>query len=502
MNWSMKQTRSESCAISVRAAIPIPKTVGMSLIAPMLVGIFAIASQAAIPPGCSATTDAEYKTTTLVNRTMGINEPIKMDFDQVAKDQVDIYWVERMGKVKKFAAATGAVIELGTIIHNDDFESGVTGILLDRGFKSNTRMFIYYAFGSLNAFEFRLSRFALGADGKLDLASEKIVLRIPATFHKMHTGGAMAWGDNGNLYITVGENEAGMGGPANTNDLRGKILRIHPEEDGTYTVPEGNLFPKGTAKTKPEIYVMGNRNPYSITYDPVLKAAVWGEVGPDGTGVTEEDNIAATPGNYGWPMWSGNQVALKTPPGDPNAPKNTDAANTGLVDLPASRPGTYSYPQSCAITGPIYRYDGALDSKRKFPPHWDGKWFVTDCNNGEMDTLNLNAKNDGITTHARFFAATRLVRPLDMKFGPDGALYVLNYAGWFSAEASTSIQRIEYTGSCLPAATSTIRFSPSDLQREAVRQRVLSLLRHDGQALIPWEGFRLLNGRAAGGVGR
>jgi cytochrome c len=33
---------------------------------------------------------------------------------------------------------------------------------------------------------------------------------------------------------------------ANTNDFRGKILRIHPEPDGSYTIPAGNLFPKGT----------------------------------------------------------------------------------------------------------------------------------------------------------------------------------------------------------------------------------------------------------------
>ena len=53
----------------------------------------------------------------------------------------------------------------------------------------------------------------------------------------------------------------------NPNDLRGKILRIHPEADGSYTIPEGNLFPKGTAGTRPEIYVMGCRNPYRISVD-------------------------------------------------------------------------------------------------------------------------------------------------------------------------------------------------------------------------------------------
>ena len=67
----------------------------------------------------------------------------------------------------------------------------------------------------------------------------------------------------------------------NTNDLRGKILRIHPEDDGTYTIPEGNLFPKGTEKTRPEIYVMGDRNPWRISIDSKTGYIYWGEVGPD-----------------------------------------------------------------------------------------------------------------------------------------------------------------------------------------------------------------------------
>jgi cytochrome c len=456
-----------------------------------LLAMTAAVSAADIPPGCSAATNAEFKTTTLVSRQMGIDEPIKMDFDLVGKDLVDIYWVERKGAVRKYDATSKALVELGTIVHNDEFESGVTGILLDKGFKTNKRMFIYYAFGNASAFEFRLSRFVLGGNGKLDLSSEKILLKIPAGFKKMHTGGGMAWDQSGNIFLTVGENEGSFGSSGNTNDLRGKILRIHPEEDGTYTVPDGNLFPKGTAKTKPEIYVMGVRNAYSLSYDPVLKGVVWGDVGPDLNAVTEEDNFAAAPGNYGYPFFAGNQVPVQGG-GDPNAPKNTSNLNTGLVDLPPAHPGTYSYQQACAVTGPIYRYDGSNPSARRFPPQFDGRWFVTDCNNGLMDTLVLNAKADGLARHGRIFSATRLALPLDMKFGPDGALYIINYAGWFSAASETAILRMEYTGSCLPVGI--VRGQSEE--REASRRRNLALLRRGGLTLIPWEGLRLLNGRS------
>ncbi|UJH92552.1 PQQ-dependent sugar dehydrogenase [Antarcticibacterium sp. 1MA-6-2] len=59
-------------------------------------------------------------------------------------------------------------------------------------------------------------------------------------------------------------------------------MRIHPEDDGTYTIPPGNLFTEDSPiKGRPEIYVMGNRNPYRISVDKKTNFLYWGEVGPD-----------------------------------------------------------------------------------------------------------------------------------------------------------------------------------------------------------------------------
>lgn len=108
----------------------------------------------------------------------------------------------------------------------------------------------------------------------------------------------------GNLYLSTGGNTPASGpnvngytpindaatynpglderrGSGNTNDLRGKILRIHVQEDGTYTIPPGNLFPVGTEKTRPEIFVMGLRNPYRMSVDKATGAVMWGDYGPD-----------------------------------------------------------------------------------------------------------------------------------------------------------------------------------------------------------------------------
>ncbi len=123
-----------------------------------------------------------------------------------------------------------------------------------------------------------------------------------------HVGGGMVFDKDKNLLLSTGDNTYSKSSDGftpiderpgaaprdaqkssgNTNDLRGKILRIHPEADGTYTIPEGNLFPKGTPNTRPEIYTMGNRNPWRLTIDSRTNWLYWGEVGPDGSNGSEE----------------------------------------------------------------------------------------------------------------------------------------------------------------------------------------------------------------------
>jgi PKD repeat protein/glucose/arabinose dehydrogenase len=95
----------------------------------------------------------------------------------------------------------------------------------------------------------------------------------------------------------------------NTNDLRGKINRIHVEGDGSYTIPAGNMFAPGTPKTRPEIYAMGFRNPYRIQVDSNDVAYITDYSpdsnvpenfrGPAGTGRVE---VVRKPSNYGWPL--------------------------------------------------------------------------------------------------------------------------------------------------------------------------------------------------------
>jgi glucose/arabinose dehydrogenase len=178
-----------------------------------------------------------------------------------------------------------------TTVPNVNAEEGVLGLTTDPDFKNNHYIYIYYspADTSVN----RLSRFTF-ANNALDLKSEKIILQLFSQRQICcHTGGSLAFGKDNLLYLSTGDNStpfderdqafANHGfaplndapgheqydarrSSGNTNDLRGKIIRIRIKPDGTYEIPEGNLF-ANTPKARPEIFVMGNRNPYRISVD-------------------------------------------------------------------------------------------------------------------------------------------------------------------------------------------------------------------------------------------
>jgi cytochrome c len=150
---------------------------------------------------------------------------------------------------------------------------------------------------------------------------------------------------------------------------------------------------------------------------------------------------------------------------DVNAPMNTSKNNTGVVNLPPAKPAilpeskqagiTPLLPQgggTAAISGPVYHYDGSNPSKKKLPPHLDGKWII-----GEFadDWLKIATPDKDLTkiTDLQAFPGgiPSQYRVLSLQIGPEGALYYLNYAGWASTTSQTKIGRLEYVGTCQPA---------------------------------------------------
>jgi cytochrome c len=267
---------------------------------------------------------------------------------------------------------------------------------------------------------------------------------------------------------------------ANANDLRGKILRIHPEPDGTATIPKGNLFPPGTPKTRPEIYVMGNRNPWRISVDQRNGYLYWGEVGPDAGGPNEkrgpagfdEINQARVAGNFGWPLVIADNkpyhrhdfaTGVSGEAWDPLHPVNESRYNTGPRELPPAQPAFIWYPYGpstkfpavkdggrTACAGPVYHFDEKLRSPTKLPREYDRTLFIYEWSRNWIMAVHLDdddriAKNaDGSLRMERFCPKMTFVRPMDIELGADGCLYVLENGTAWTGNKDTQIVRIEH----------------------------------------------------------
>ncbi|MET1073073.1 MAG: ThuA domain-containing protein, partial [Umezawaea sp.] len=438
------------------------------------------------PADCAADLDSGFEKVALDDNT---SNPMMLE---VAADG-RVYYVDRLGDVKVVRPDGGGLASVG---HLDVFtanESGLLGLVLDPGFATNRWMYLYHSPPGVAVD--RLSRFTLRADDTLDPATEKVVLDVPVQREECcHHGGGMAFdaatgdlwlanGDNTNPFASDGysplDERAGRSTwdsqrtSANTNDLRGKVLRIHPEPDGTYTVPAGNLFAPGTAKTRPEIYAMGLRNPFRIGVDPKTHKLMAADYGPDaatasptrGPENTVEWNILNQPGFYGWPYCVGNNkpyvdfdFATNTSGAqfDCAAPKNASPNNTGLVDLPAVVPATayYHYDSDPAfpelaggapMAGPTYRYDPASTSDRKWPAYWDGKAVFGEWTQDDLYSMQLSEDGSELVDVNRIFPSFGFKKPMDFEFGQDGALYLIEWGSGFGGDNTDSgIYRIDY----------------------------------------------------------
>ncbi len=424
-----------------------------------------------------------------------LDEP--MNFE-VLKDG-RVYINERKGDLKVYNPILKTVSLVGSIPVNTKYtskdgrvteaEEGFIGFTVDPKFDENHWAYLYYAHPTIS--KHVLARWEI-RDDKLVAGSGKIVLEIPTQREVCcHTGGGMTWDESGNLYLAVGNNTGNVAeksqtderpdrkswddqrGSGNTNDLRGKILRIHPNPDGTYNIPDGNLFPKGTAKTRPEIYIMGDRNPWRPSIDTKTGWLYWGEVGPDANEDTkttrmgmDEFNQARGPGYFGWPYFIGDNVGYPMydyvhdtvyPPQDPAKPVNHSVNNTGLTELPPAHAAFISYPYRnsdkfplvgsgarCAVGGPIYHRSNFANAKRPYPGYYEGKWLAADLSRGWIMAISMKDNGD-YKSMERFLPSYQPIEPIDIKFGPNGDLYVLEYgSNWFRKSDNSKLVRIEF----------------------------------------------------------
>jgi cytochrome c len=433
---------------------------------------------------CIARADGRFEKVVLATNLF---EPIQLS---IAKDG-RVFFGERHGAIKVWNPESNATEEIGRLEVFTGPEDGLLGLALDPGFLTNHWIYVFHS--TVGVLENRVSRFAV-VDRKLDLGSQKTLLHIPTLAKKPnHSGGGLGFDGAGNLYASTGDytfiNDSQGFAPlderpgreiydsqrtaANSNDPRGKILRIHPEPDGSYTIPKGNLFPPGTPKTLPEIYIMGCRNPFRFSIDEKTGWLFWGDVGPDaqapdpkrGPAGFDEFNLAKQAGNYGWPYFSAdNKPYVKydfathqsSAAFDPAHPVNESPNNMGVRELPPAQPAFIWYPPGpstrfpefgsgarSAMAGPVYHYDEKSTSTRKFPREFDGALFVFEWERNWIAEVRLD--DEGRFQKLKTFAPEiKVKRPISMAFGPDGALYVIQWGSAWYNNKDSELLRIDY----------------------------------------------------------
>lgn len=437
---------------------------------------------------------------TIVTLDAKLEEPVEL---AVLPDN-KVLFIERRGNVKLYDPSKNATEVIAKIPVStkyqfkdngrDEAEDGLLGLAIDPKFNENHWVYLYYSPAGDDPKNI-LTRYEFKNDDLVE-ESKKVILEVNVQRQQCcHTGGSIAFDGKGNLYVSTGDNTSprstayapiderpgrmpwdAQKGSSNTNDLRGKVLRIHPEPDGTYTIPDGNLFPKGMEKTRPEIYTMGARNPYRISVDKRTGFLYWGDVGPDagkdsvnrGPRAHDEINQARKAGFFGWPYFVGDNRAYyerdfaTNTPGpifDANKPINTSVNNTGLTELPPAQKAFIWYPYEestdfplvgkggrTAMAGPVFYSDDFKGTPRAFPDYYDRKLFIYEWMRGWVMAVTMNEQGDYVSME-QFMPSHKFANPMDMEFGPDGDLYMLEYGtAWFQGNDDARLLRIEYNG--------------------------------------------------------
>ena len=337
-------------------------------------------------------------------------------------------------------------------------EVGLLGLALDREFERTQMLFLFFC-PQEKDHTLRLSRFTL-KDGRLDLGSEKMLFEYALENPKAtHQGGGLFMAPNGDLILGTGDSSPpipelqvdqrpgretcdSQRTSANSMDLRGKIIRIHPTPDGGYVIPAGNLFPDGKTG-RAEIFAMGVRNGFRSFADPRTGWIYWGDVGqnitaaidvgPDGY---DEINQARAAGNFGWPYFTGPNEAYRNfdfatrKAGalfDVKAPRNDSRNNSGARELPPPQPAFIWYPSVAskefptlgsggrsAMLGPVYHFDASVTNDLKLPEHFDNSLFIFDWMRNWIQAVHLDG--DGhIARIEPFLPETRFRKPIEVK---------------------------------------------------------------------------------------
>jgi cytochrome c len=179
-------------------------------------------------------------------------------------------------------------------------------------------------------------------------------------------------------------------------------------------------------------------------------------------------NQARKPGNFGWPWFVADDQAFPVfdyatnkplAKKDPKNLINNSPNNTGLEKLFPTEPTFIYYPYGVsekfplvgsgsrsATGGPVYHHADFKNPKRPWPAYYENKWIAADFSRGWIMAISMKENGD-YESMERVLPGYHPVQPIDIKFGPDGDLYILEYgSNWFRKSDNSRLVRIEYNG--------------------------------------------------------
>jgi len=295
----------------------------------------------------------------LIKAAEGLARPVNIS--HAGDGSGRLFIIEQLGRIRILDGSLKSVafLDIEARVQSPESgggnEEGLLGLAFPPDYTTAGYFYVYYTNKDGNNV---LSRFYLSADPDVaDPDSEEQILLISHPTYGNHNGGQLAFGQDGMLYIGVGDGGGGGDPLGNAQDklsLNGKLLRIDVDPTAAatgdtnlsatsdYVIPADNPF-VGDSDYLPEIWALGLRNPWRFSFDRLTGDLYIADVGQS---LLEEINFQTANSlggeNYGWNIMEGD------------ACYNTASCSTAGLTLPV-----HVYPNvtpECAVTGGfVYR---------------------------------------------------------------------------------------------------------------------------------------------------
>lgn len=315
----------------------------------------------------------ELKDINIIYKAGGLSSPVDIASTGLSGD-ARLFIAEQSGLIKIVDPATGQiaperVLDISSKVINAG-EMGLLGLVFDPDLSERPFIYVNYVRPSNAGRETVIARYQLNASQTAaDPASEKIILTVSQPYEN-HNAGDLAFGPDGYLYVPLGDGGSG-GDPQNRaqdpGNLLGKVLRVDVHQGENYTVPTDNPFINQEGY-RPEIWSMGWRNPWRLSFDRSSGDMWVADVGENKIEEVNHEPSGSAGRNYGWRCFEGTEELNLSGCGERS---------------------NYTFPvaQYAHIDGPCNSITGGFVYRGQKYPALNGYYFYADYCTGNIYNL-------------------------------------------------------------------------------------------------------------------